>query len=638
METKQFKAESKRLLDLMVNSIYTHKEIFLRELISNASDAEDKLAYKSLTDSSVEVTRADLKITIVPDKEGRLLTVSDNGIGMSKEDLESNLGTIARSGSGQFKAGLSEGDEAAGSIDVIGQFGVGFYSAFMVADHVTVISKAWGSDEAWMWQSDGAEGYTITSCEKQTPGTDVVMHIKANGEEEDYDQYLESRTLQELIKKYSDYIRYPIVMEVEDYRMKDKPEDAPEDYKPEWETVKEWKTLNSMVPLWQRRKSEVKPEEYNTFYKEKFNDWQDPLTVIHTSAEGAVTYKAMLYIPEKTPYDFYTREYQKGLQLYSSGVLIMDKCADLLPDHFRFVKGVVDSADFSLNISREVLQHTRQLKVIASALEKKIKSELLSIQKENRETYETFWSAFGTQLKYGVVGEFGAHKDMLQDLLLFWSSKEGKNTTLAAYKDRMPEDQPFYYYACGESVEKIARLPQVERILDKGYEILYCTEDVDDFVMKALAEIDGKKFKSVTEEDALPQTEEEKKAAEEKAEAGKPVLEAVKEALGDQVKEVRVSAILKSGACCLSADGPVSIEMEKYMSKMEGGQPMKAERVLELNADSAPFAALKKAVEAGETDTVAKYSKLLYAQALLLAGLPLEDPAEYAGLVCSLMV
>ena len=638
METKQFKAESKRLLDLMVNSIYTHKEIFLREIISNASDAEDKLAYKSLTDSSVEVTRADLKITIVPDKEGRLLTVSDNGIGMSKEDLESNLGTIARSGSGQFKAGLSEGDEAAGSIDVIGQFGVGFYSAFMVADHVTVISKAWGSDEAWMWQSDGAEGYTITSCEKQTPGTDVVMHIKANGEEEDYDQYLESRTLQELIKKYSDYIRYPIVMEVEDYRMKDKPEDAPEDYKPEWETVKEWKTLNSMVPLWQRQKSEVKPEEYNTFYKEKFNDWQDPLTVIHTSAEGAVTYKAMLYIPEKTPYDFYTREYQKGLQLYSSGVLIMDKCADLLPDHFRFVKGVVDSADFSLNISREVLQHTRQLKVIASALEKKIKSELLSIQKENRETYETFWSAFGTQLKYGVVGEFGAHKDMLQDLLLFWSSKEGKNTTLAAYKDRMPEDQPFYYYACGESVEKIARLPQVERILDKGYEILYCTEDVDDFVMKALAEIDGKKFKSVTEEDALPQTEEEKKATEEKTEAGKPVLEAVKEALGDQVKEVRVSAILKSGACCLSADGPVSIEMEKYMSKMEGGQPMKAERVLELNADSAPFAALKKAVEAGETDTVAKYSKLLYAQALLLAGLPLEDPAEYAGLVCSLMV
>ena len=637
MAKKQFKAESKRLLDLMVNSIYTHKEIFLRELISNASDAEDKLAYKSLTDDSVTVKRKDLKITIVPDKETRLLTVSDNGVGMSREDLESNLGTIARSGSGQFKAGLAGDDEAADKIDVIGQFGVGFYSAFMVADHVTVVSRAWGSDEAWMWQSDGADGYTVTACEKDAPGTDVIMHIKANADEENYDQFLEPRKLQELIKKYSDYIRYPIVMEMEDYRMKDKPEDAPEDYKPEWETVKEWKTLNSMVPLWQRQRSKVKPEEYNAFYKEKFGDWQDPLTVIHTSAEGAVTYKALLYIPEKTPYDFYTREYQKGLQLYSSGVLIMDKCADLLPDHFRFVKGVVDSADFSLNISREVLQHTRQLKVIASALEKKIKNELVKMQKEDREKYEKFWTAFGTQLKYGVVNDYGAHKDVLQDLLLFWSSKEEKNTTLSAYKDRMPGDQPFCYYACGESVEKIAKLPQVERILDKGYEILYCTEDVDDFVMKALADMNGKPFKSVTEEDALPQTEEEKKAAEEKAEAGKSVLEAVKEALGDQVKEVRVSSILKSGACCLSADGPVSIEMEKYFRKLEGERQMKADRVLELNADSAPFAALKKAVDAGDKDTVSKYSKLLYAQALLLAGLPLEDPAEYAELVCSLM-
>ena len=638
MAKKQFKAESKRLLDLMVNSIYTHKEIFLRELISNASDAEDKLSYKSLTDDSVTVKRKDLKITIVPDKEARLLTISDNGVGMSKEDLESNLGTIARSGSRQFKADLAEDDKAADKIDVIGQFGVGFYSAFMVADHVTVISRAWDSEEAWMWQSDGADGYTVTACEKETPGTDIIMHIKANADEENYDQYLETHKLQELIKKYSDYIRYPITMEVEDYRMKDRPEDAPEDYKPEWETVKEWKTLNSMVPLWQRQKSKVKPEEYNAFYKEKFNDWQDPLAVIHTSAEGAVTYKAMLYIPEKTPYDFYTREYQKGLQLYSSGVLIMDKCADLLPDHFRFVKGVVDSADFSLNISREVLQHTRQLKVIASALEKKIKNELLKTQKEDREKYEKFWTAFGTQLKYGVVADYGQHKEMLQDLLLFWSSKEGANTTLSAYKDRMPEDQPFYYYACGESVEKIARLPQVERILDKGYEILYCTEDVDDFVMKGLREIDGKEFKSVTEEDALPQTEEEKKAAEEKAEAGKSVLEAVKEALGDQVKEVRVSSILKSGACCLSADGPVSIEMEKYMRKVEGGQQMKADRVLELNADSAPFAALKKAVDAGDKELIAKYSKLLYAQALLLADLPLEDPAEYTELVCSLMI
>ena len=638
MAKKQFKAESKRLLDLMINSIYTHKEIFLRELISNASDAEDKLAYKSLTDDSMGVSRADLKITIVPDKEKRTLTVSDNGIGMTREDLESNLGTIARSGSGQFKAGLAQDDKAAEDIDVIGQFGVGFYSAFMVSDAVTVISKAWGSDEAWMWQSDGADGYTITACEKEFPGTDVIMHLKANADEENYDQYLETFKLQELIKKYSDYIRYPITMEVEDYRQKPKPADAGEDDKPEWETVKEWKTINSQIPLWQRQKSKVKPEEYNAFYKEKFGDWQDPLAVIHTSAEGAVTYKAMLYIPAQTPYDFYTREYQKGLQLYSSGVMIMDKCADLLPDCFRFVKGVVDSPDFSLNISREILQHDRQLKVIATALEKKIKSELLKMQKDDKEKYEKFWHAFGTQLKYGVVADYGAKKDLLQDLLLFWSSEENTYTTLAAYQDRMPEDQKFVYYACGEDPEKIAKLPQVERILDKGYEILYCTEDVDDFVMKALAELDGKQFKSVADEDALPQTEEEKKAAQEKAEAGKPVLEAVKEALGDQVKEVRISSILKSGACCLTADGPVSLEMEKYMNKVEGGQHMKADRVLELNADSAPFAALKKAVDAGDKDTVSKYSALLYDQALLLAGLPLEDPAGFAQMVSSLMV
>ena len=638
MAKKQFKAESKRLLDLMINSIYTHKEIFLRELISNASDAEDKLAYKSLTDDSMGVSRADLKITIVPDKEKRTLTVSDNGIGMSREDLEANLGTIAHSGSGQFKADLSADDKAAEDIDVIGQFGVGFYSAFMVSDAVTVISKAWGSDEAWMWQSDGADGYTVTACEKELPGTDVIMHLKANADEENYDQYLETFKLQELIKKYSDYIRYPITMEVEDYRQKPKPADAGDDYKPEWETVKEWKTINSQIPLWQRQKSKVKPEEYNAFYKEKFGDWQDPLAVIHTSAEGAVTYKAMLYIPAQTPYDFYTREYQKGLQLYSSGVMIMDKCADLLPDCFRFVKGVVDSPDFSLNISREILQHDRQLKVIATALEKKIKSELLKMQKDDKEKYEKFWHAFGTQLKYGVVADYGAKKDLLQDLLLFWSSKENTYTTLAAYQDRMPEDQKFVYYACGEDPEKIAKLPQVERILDKGYEILYCTEDVDDFVMKALAELNGKQFKSVADEDALPQTEEEKKAAQEKAEAGKPVLEAVKEALGDQVKEVRISSILKSGACCLTADGPVSLEMEKYMNKVEGGQHMKADRVLELNADSAPFAALKKAVDAGDKDTVSKYAALLYDQALLLAGLPLEDPAGFAQMVSSLMV
>ena len=629
MAKKQFKAESKRLLDLMINSIYTH--------ISNASDAEDKLAYKALTDDQVPVDRSQLKITIVPDKEKRTLIISDNGVGMTKEELENNLGTIAHSGSLQFKQEMDQ-EHKGEDIDVIGQFGVGFYSAFMVADAVTVISKAYGSDEAFMWQSDGADGYTITPCEKDAPGSDIIMHIKPNADEENYDQYLETYKLQELIKKYSDYIRYPIVMEVEDYRQKPKPEDAGDDYKPEWETVKEWKTINSMVPLWQRPKAKVTDEEYNSFYKEKFMDWQDPLAVIHTSAEGAVTYKALLYIPQKAPYDFYTREYQKGLQLYSSGVMIMDKCADLLPDYFRFVKGVVDSPDFSLNISREILQHDRQLKVIANALEKKIKGELEKMQKDDPEKYEKFWAAFGSQIKYGVVADYGMNKDKLKDLLLFWSSKEGKNTTLAAYKDRMSEDQPYYYYACGESVDKIAKLPQVERILDKGYEILYCTEDVDDFVMQALGEIDGKKFMSATAEDALPQTDEEKKQAEEKAEAGKPVLEAVKNVLGDQVKEVRISKILKSGACCLSADGPVSLEMERYMRKLEGGEHMKAQRVLELNADSAPYAALKKAVDAGDQATVEKYSKLLYGQALLLADLPLEDPAGYAELVCSLMV
>ena len=635
MEKKQFQAESKRLMDLMINSIYTHKEIFLRELISNASDAEDKLAYRALTDSSITTSRSDLKITLIPDKDARTLTVSDNGIGMTREELESNLGTIAKSGSLQFKQELGDKKD---DVDVIGQIGVGFYSAFMVADDVKVISRAWGSEEAFLWQSAGTDGYTITPCEKDAPGTDIIMHIKENAEDEDYSQYLERSRLQMLIKKYSDYIRYPIVMEVEDYRQKEKPADAGEDYKPEWETVLEWKTLNSMVPLWQRPKAEVKNEEYNAFYKEKFADWEDPLSVVHLSAEGQVEYKALLYVPAKTPYDFYTREYEKGLQLYSSGVLIMDKCGDLLPDHFRFVKGVVDSPDFSLNISREVLQHDNQLKIIARNLEKKIKAELLRLQKEDREKYETFWKAFGVQLKYGVVADYGRNKDMLKELLLFWSSKEGANTTLAAYKDRMPEEQPFVYYACGESAEKIAKLPQVERILDKGYEILYCTEDVDDFVMKALEELDGKKFKSVSDEDALPQTDEEKQAAKEQSEQAAPVLTAVKEVLGEKIKEARLSSILKSAAVCLTADGPVSLEMEKYMAKVEGSMPMRAERVLELNAGSAPYAALQKAVEADDKDTVEKYTKLLYGQALLMAGLPLEDPSEYAQLVCSLMV
>ena len=639
MAKKQFKTESKRILDLMINSIYTHKEIFLREIISNASDAIDKLAYKALTDGDGSFDRSKLAITLIPDEAGRTLTVRDNGVGMTKEELETNLGTIAKSGSLQFKKDMAQAEGVGeNDLDIIGQFGVGFYSAFMVADRLTVTSRAYGSDEAWRWESSGADGYTITPCEKAEVGTEIVMSIKPDADEEDYSQYLRTATLERLVKKYSDYIHYPIRMEVERTHMKERPADAGEDYKPEYETVKEWATLNSMVPLWQRPKSEVKSEEYNDFYKEKYGDWEDPLSVIHISAEGAVEYKALLYLPAHAPFDFHTRDYQKGLQLYSSGVMIMDKCADLLPDCFRFVKGVVDSPDFSLNISREILQHDRQLKVIATALEKKIKSELLKTQKDDKEKYEKFWHAFGTQLKYGVVGDYGAKKDLLQDLLLFWSSKENTYTTLAAYKDRMPEDQKFVYYACGEDPEKIAKLPQVERILDKGYEILYCTEDVDDFVMKALEEESGKKFKSVNDDDALPQTEEEKKAAEEKAEAGKPVLEAVKEALGDQVKEVRISSILKSGACCLTADGPVSLEMEKYMNKVEGGQHMKADRVLELNADSAPFAALKKAVDAGDKDTVSKYSTLLYDQALLMAGLPLEDPAGFAQMVASLMV
>ena len=633
MAMRQFKAESKKLLDLMINSIYTNREIFLRELISNASDACDKRYFKSLTDTSIGITKDDLHIHIQPDKENRTLTISDNGVGMTKEELEKNLGTIARSGSLDFKT-----ENQSDNIDIIGQFGVGFYSAFMVAGKVTVISRAQGEDTAWKWESKGVEGYTLTETERDEVGTDVILVLKEDTDNENYSEYLDEYTLAGLVKKYSDYIRFPITMYREKSRQKPKPEDAGDDYKPEYETYTELETLNSMVPIWKRNKSEVKEEDYNEFYKSKFMDYSDPLRVITSRTEGTATYTALLFIPGRTPYDYYTKEYEKGLALYASGVMIMDKCADLLPDYFSFVKGVVDSPDFSLNISREILQHDRQLKVIANALEKKIKGELEKMQKDDPEKYEKFWAAFGSQIKYGVVADYGAHKDKLKDLLLFWSSKEGKNTTLAAYKDRMSEDQPYYYYACGESVDKIAKLPQVERILDKGYEILYCTEDVDDFVMQALGEIDGKKFMSATAEDALPQTDEEKKEAEEKAEAGKPVLEAVKNVLGGQVKEVRISKILKSGACCLSADGPVSLEMERYMRKLEGGEHMKAERVLELNADSAPYAALKKAVDAGDQATVEKYSKLLYGQALLLADLPLEDPSEYAELVCSLMV
>ena len=640
MAKKQFKAESKRLLDLMINSIYTHKEIFLRELISNASDAVDKLAYKALTDDKVGLNRSDFKITLVPDQEARTLTVSDNGIGMTKEEMESNLGTIARSGSLQFKEEMAakEGGEDRNVADIIGQFGVGFYSAFMVADQVTVISKAYGADTAWKWESSGADGYTITECEKETPGTDVILHIKANTDDDSYDQYLQPYRLDELVKKYSDYIHYPIVMEMEHTHIKPKPEDAGEDYKPEYETHREWETLNSMVPIWQRPKSEVKPEEYNEFYKEKFGDWEDPLAVIHVKAEGAVEYTALLFIPAHAPFNYYSRDYEKGLQLYSSGVLIMDKCPDLVPDHFSFVRGVVDSPDLSLNISREMLQHTRVLKVISTNLEKKVKAELLKLQKDDAEKYEKFYSAFGRQIKYGVVSDYGAHKELLKDLLLFWSSKEGKNTSLASYRERMSEDQQYIYFLQAESVEQAARLPQAERILDKGYEILYLTEEVDEFVMNTLGEVDGKALKNVSDDDALPLSDEEKAQTEKQAEENKDVLDFVKETLGDRVKEVRVSKILKSAPVCMTADGPVSLEMEKYFQKVDpnAAKEMKAARVLELNPDSGAFAALRSALDE-DKEKAKTYAELLYQQALLIAGFPLEDPAGYTELVCSLM-
>ena len=639
MAKKQFKAESKRLLDLMINSIYTHKEIFLRELISNASDAVDKLAYKALTDDKVGVDRSQMQITLIPDRSARTLTIRDNGVGMTKEELEANLGTIAKSGSLQFKKEMAEAEGVSeNDLDIIGQFGVGFYSAFMVADKVTVTSKAYGSGEAWCWESSGADGYTLTPCEKADVGTEIVMTLKADSEEEKYDQYLDQNELDRLVKKYSDYVHYPIRMERTRTRAKEKPADAGEDYKTEYETYNEWETLNSMVPLWQRPKSEVKSEEYNDFYKEKYGDWEDPLTVIHVSAEGTVEYKAMLYIPSHPPYDFNSRDFEKGLQLYSSGVMIMDKCPDLVPNHFRFVRGVVDSADFSLNISREMLQHTRQLKVVANNLEKKIKAELLRIQKEDREKYETFWKAFGTQIKVGVVSDYGAHKELLKDLLLFFSSKEGKLTSLAEYKARMPVEQKYIYYACGEDAGQLAKLPQAERIRDKGYEILYLTDEPDQFVIDALGAVDEVAFKSVDDADALPETDEEKAALEQKAEESKPVLDFLKETLGDAIKEARVSKILKSGAVCLTADGPITLEMEKYFQRVdpENAKSMKAQRVLELNPDSAAFAALSRAVES-DRDKAARYAKLLYAQAQLIAGLPLEDPAGYTELVCSLI-
>ena len=630
MAKKQFKAESKRLLDMMIHSIYTHREIFLRELISNASDAIDKLYYKALTDGISGLNRDDFAITLTADKEARTLTVSDNGIGMTSEELENNLGTIAQSGSLKFKKDAEEKED----IDIIGQFGVGFYSAFMVSDKVTVLTKPYGSDKAWKWESTGADGYTITEAEKASHGTDITLSIKANTEEENYDEFLDSYRIQSLVKKYSDYIRYPIRMEVEKSRMK---EGTGTDEKPaEYETYTEMETLNSMVPIWRKNKSELKPEDYNRFYKEKFFDYQDPLAVIHSSTEGAATYNALLFIPSKPPFDFYTKEYEKGLQLYASGVLIMDKCPDLLPDYFSFVRGLVDSQDLSLNISREMLQHDRQLKLIADRLQKKIKSELKSMLQNDREKYETFYKSFGLTLKYGVYSGYGANKDVLQDLLLFYSSSEKKLVTLEEYKSRMKEDQKYIYYACGESVGKIDRLPQTELLRDHGYEILYCTDDVDEFALRMMREFDGKEFRSASDKDLGIDDAAETESVKEKSEENKELLRLMKDDLNGKVKDVRLSTRLKSHPVCLSSDGGVSIEMEKVLNTMPGDQKVQAERVLEINPDHPIFETLKK-LFAEDPEKLRTYSDLLYTQALLIEGLPIEDPVAFSNSICDLM-
>nr|WP_325230740.1 molecular chaperone HtpG [uncultured Oscillibacter sp.] len=626
MAKKQFKAESKRLLDLMINSIYTHKEIFLREIISNASDACDKLCYQALTDSAVGMDRGDFKIEITVDKDARTLTVSDNGIGMDKADLENNLGVIASSGSYKFKQELGED---AKDTDVIGQFGVGFYSAFMVSDQITVVTRKYGAESGFKWQSSGADGYSITECEKETVGTDIVMHIKPDTEDEQYGEFLENWKLQELVRKYSDYIRFPIRMEVSKTRKK---EDSPED-QPEYETYTEVETLNSMVPIWQRAKSEVTEEEYHKFYRDKFHDYADPQRVIPVSVEGSVTYKALLFVPGAAPFDYYTKEFEKGLQLYSNGVLIMDKCADLLPEHFRFVRGVVDSPDLSLNISRELLQHDRQLKVIAGNLEKKIKADLAKFLAEDREGYQPFWKNFGRQLKYGVVNEYGRHKDLLQDLLLFYSSTEKKPVTLDEYVSRMKEDQKYLYYAAGETVDKIDKLPQTEGLRDAGTEILYFTEEVDEFCAQTLRTYKEKEFRSVLDQEI---EEGAQKKAEEEAEAHKGTFDFVKEALGDKVKEVKASARLKSHPVCLTAGEGLSFEMEKYFQAVQPDASIKADRILELNVEHPAFQALEAAVEA-DPEKAKAYAALLYNQALLIAGLPLEDPSGYTDLVCGLM-
>ena len=635
MEKQQFKAESQRLLDLMINSIYTHREIFLREIISNASDAIDKLAYTALTDDKVGLSRVDFAITITRDPENRTLTVSDNGIGMNKAEMEENLGTIAKSGSLGFKQAMEKKED----IDIIGQFGVGFYSAFMVASSVTVISRKYGEDTGWKWVSDGTDGYTIEETAKDAPGTDVIMTLKADTDDDKYSQFLEEYEIRNLIRKYSDYIRYPIRMEVTKTRPVEEAaaegEDA-EKKEPKYEEYQEMETLNSMVPIWQRAKKDVTEEEYDNFYREKFFDYTKPLKVIHSSVEGVVSFKALLYIPGKAPYDFYSKDFKRGLQLYSSGVMIMENCEDLLPEHFRFVRGVVDSQDLSLNISREMLQHNRQLTIIARNIEKKIKSELKNMLDNDRAKYEEFYAVFGRQLKYGTVADYGAHKEACQDLLLFYSHKQGKLVTLKEYVDAMAEGQEKIYFAPGENRDRLAKLPQVETLSKKGYDVLLFAEDVDEFIPQTLMTYMEKPFCNVSTEDLGLKTEEEKKEAEEKAEEMKGLLTFVKESLGDQVKEVKLSADLGSHPACMTPDSGMSFEMEKYMKKANPEFAFPVGRILELNPEHEAVKALQKAMT--EDPVKAKdYAQLLCYQAQLMAELPLDDPYAYTELVCRLM-
>ena len=626
MAKKEFKAESKRLLELMIHSIYTHKEIFLRELLSNASDAIDKLSYRSLTDESVGLSRGDFAITVTPDAEKRTLTVSDNGIGMSREELEENLGVIANSGTFRFRQELSP--EKAGDTDVIGQFGVGFYSAFMVADHITVISKKYGEEQAYRWESSGADGYTVDPCEKETVGTDIILHLRDDGDEPDeYSQYLREGTLARLVKKYSDYIRFPIRMEMTHSRRK---EGSPDD-KPEFEDVREWETVNSMVPLWQRKKSDVKREEYDKFYQERFGDMTPPQSVVTVSAEGAVTYQALLFIPSQAPGLYYTEDYEPGLQLYSSGVMIMDKCADLLPDYLSFVRGVVDSPDLSLNISRELLQHDRQLKIISANLEKKLRAELERMLRDDRAGYEKFWKNFGRQLKVCALNNYGAQKDKLQDLLLFYSSTEKKLVTLGEYVSRMPESQKYIYFAAGESIEAIDHMPQTEVLKDSSTEILYFTDKTDEFIADMFRTYQEKEFRSALDDE--PETTGEEK--KEPDEAAQPALDFIRETLGAKVDGVKASTRLKTHPVCLTCGEGLTFEMEKYFTAVQPDLGLKAKRILEVNTNHPAFAALESARET-DPEKAKKYAEILYQQACLIAGLPIENPSDYTDLLCSL--